>query len=194
MQEYKTEKKFDMVVATDLNWAIGYNNELLTHVKEDMKFFQFVTPSVVIMGRKTSDSLPKKYLSGRTNIIISRSFEDKPTVENIDSSTSIVKLNSIDGVLLYLSNNKSQYKKNIISIIGGRQIYLEFLQRDLIDRVFLTTFYKEFKADTYIPNLFTLGFKYNFGHPWHVVTNYEKPTKASNNDIEFTIHTLIKNN
>ena len=192
MQKYKGEKKFDMVVATDLNWAIGYNNELLTHVKQDIEFFKSITPSVVIMGRKTSDSLPKKYLSGRVNIIISRSYEDKPSTEIIDSCTSIVKLNSIDAVLKYILDNRSQYKRNNISVIGGRQIYLEFLKRDLIDRVFLTTFYKKFEADTYIPNLFTLGFEYNFKHPWHVVTNYENPTKASNNDIEFTIHTLIK--
>ena len=53
----------NLIVAVDENWAIGYNNELLVSIPDDMKFFrETTTGKVVIMGRKTLES------SGRTSI------------------------------------------------------------------------------------------------------------------------------
>ena len=44
----------NLIVAVDENWAIGYNNELLVSIHDDMKFFrETTTGKVVIMGRKT---------------------------------------------------------------------------------------------------------------------------------------------
>lgn len=187
-------KLFDMIVAADLNWGIGVDNRLLTSVKQDMDFFKQITlEHVVIMGRKTADSLPRGYLKGRTNIILSKTYENKIEPEIIDYETSIIKINSINKLLKYL-NTKLLNKKPFI-VIGGRSIYLEFLQRDLIDRVFLTTYLKKFNnVDTYIPDLLTLGFKYNLTNPYHIITGYELPKKAIINgretEMEFTIHTL----
>lgn len=49
------------IVAIDNNYGIGYKGELLCHIKEDLKHFKEVTSkNIVIMGRKTWDSLPKK--------------------------------------------------------------------------------------------------------------------------------------
>ena len=188
-------KLFDMIIATDLNWGIGVDNKLLTFVKQDMEFFKKITlDHVVIMGRKTADSLPSGYLKGRTNIILSKTYENKIEPEIIDYETSIIKINSIDKLLKYLNNTKLLNKKPFI-VIGGRSIYLEFLQRDLIDRVFLTTYLKKFNnVDTYIPDLLTLGFKYDLTNPYHIITGYELPKKAIINgretEMEFTIHTL----
>ena len=59
------------IVAVDNNWGIGYNGNLLEHIPADLKDFkQLTTGQVVIMGRKTWDSLPKKPLPNRLNIII----------------------------------------------------------------------------------------------------------------------------
>lgn len=187
-------KKFDMIVATDLNWGIGYDNKLLVKVSQDMDFFKERTyGSVVVMGRKTSESLPNGYLKNRINIILSQSFNDKVFFHNIDGTTAIVHINSIEKLNEFIiSQNLTRYK---IIIVGGRSIYLEFLQRDLIDRVFLTTFLKKFKyVDTYIPDLYTLGFKYDIKNPNHIITGYEQPQKAiidrKPSNMEFTIHTL----
>ena len=184
-------KKYDMIVATDLNWGIGNKNGLLIHVKQDMKFFKKMTPNVVVMGRKTMESLPNKYLLNRKNVVISRSYEERITTELIvNNTTTLTRVNSIDNAIKYLST--FPYGTSIV-IIGGRQIYLEFLQRDLIDRIFLTTYHKEFKkVDTYIPDLFTIGFKYDPTNLFHVVTGYESITKSLNNNVKFTIHTLVK--
>ncbi len=54
----------NLIVAVDENWAIGYNNELLVSIPDDMKFFrETTTGKVVIMGRKTLESF-----SGRSSI------------------------------------------------------------------------------------------------------------------------------
>ena len=62
------------IVAVDLNWGIGYNGDLLYRIKEDMKRFKMRTMNnVVVMGRKTFESLPNgKPLKNRMNIILSR--------------------------------------------------------------------------------------------------------------------------
>ena len=60
------------IVAVDNNWGIGYNGNLLEHIPEDLKHFKTITTNhTVVMGSKTWDSLPKKPLLNRINIIIS---------------------------------------------------------------------------------------------------------------------------
>ena len=66
------------IVAVDENFGIGSNNELLAHIPEDLKMFKSITEnSTVIMGRKTYDSLPKKPLPNRINIIITTQINKK---------------------------------------------------------------------------------------------------------------------
>ena len=63
----------NLIVAVDRNWSIGFKGSLLYHIKEDMKFFKEKTDGkVVVMGRKTLESLPGgKPLSNRINIVLS---------------------------------------------------------------------------------------------------------------------------
>lgn len=66
---------FNAIVAVDNNWGIGYNGQLLEKLSADMKYFKQRTSGkniAVIMGRKTWDSLPKKPLPNRRNIIVTR--------------------------------------------------------------------------------------------------------------------------
>ena len=62
----------NMIVATDKNWGIGKEGHLLTHLSGDLKYFKERTMGkVVVMGRKTLESLPGgKPLPGRTNIVL----------------------------------------------------------------------------------------------------------------------------
>ena len=51
----------NLIAAVDKNWAIGKNNELLVSIPNDMKMFrQMTTGKVVVMGRKTLESLPNE--------------------------------------------------------------------------------------------------------------------------------------
>ena len=64
----------NLIVAVDENWAIGYNNELLVSIPDDMKFFrETTTGKVIVMGRKTLESFPNGMpLKNRINIVLTR--------------------------------------------------------------------------------------------------------------------------
>ena len=63
------------IVAVDQNWGIGYKGNLLCHLKDDLKRFKQITEdNIVVMGMTTYESLPKKPLSNRTNIVITHQY------------------------------------------------------------------------------------------------------------------------
>ena len=80
----------NLIVAVDKNWGIGKDNNLLVHLKGDMKFFREKTlGKVVVMGRKTLESFPNsKPLKNRVNIVLSRdrnySVEGAQVVADVD--------------------------------------------------------------------------------------------------------------
>ena len=62
-----------LVAVVAANGAIGRDGDLLWHIPEDLRHFKNVTAGgAVIMGRKTWESLPKKPLPGRLNIVMTR--------------------------------------------------------------------------------------------------------------------------
>ena len=128
------------IVAVDNNWGIGYNGELLAHIPEDLKRFKSLTENnVVIMGRKTWDSLPNKPLSNRINYVITR--ESRPSSADV----SFFDMNCI--------KMEMQKKKDYnYFIIGGGEIYKQLLP--YCDRVYITKIYKDYEnVDTYFPNI-----------------------------------------
>ena len=85
------------------------------------------------------------------------------------------------------------YYTNKPVVIGGAQIYKEFLDRKLIDRIYLTIVNKIYEADTFIPDLYKYGFRYDPTHPLNVETGYEEEHISENGKDKFSIRTLIKN-
>ena len=129
------------IVAVDENWGIGYNGDLLEHIPEDLKYFkQLTSGNTIVMGRKTWDSLPKKPLPNRFNIVITsqeRHFEEMTAF--IPFSEAVSRL-------------KHSPKEDDLFIIGGGQIYKELLP--YCDRVYVTKIFKNHnQVDTYFPNL-----------------------------------------
>lgn len=113
-----------LIAACDPNNVIGIDDKIPWYIPDDFKHFKNTTLNhPIIMGRKTWESLPKKPLPNRTNIVIS----SKP-VEGADHHFTDV----IDTL---------EFAKNIsneIFIIGGQTIYeqtIEFADRLLISRV-----------------------------------------------------------
>ena len=127
------------IVAVDNNWGIGYKGELLESIPEDLQNFKLLTlGGTVIMGQNTWDSLPKKPLPGRENIIITYDVhpDDKAFFWSMEDTLDFIKKH-ID---------KNYY------VIGGGTIYKQLLP--LCDRVYLTKIYKSHdNIDTYFPNL-----------------------------------------
>lgn len=136
------------IVAVDNNWGIGYDGELLERIPEDIKYFRELTENnIVIMGRKTWDSLPTQPLPGRTNVVISSKY-------NFEAFSGKGKppliCSNIEHVKEYLGPNYI-YDRDIF-IIGGGSIYEQLLP--YCDTVFLTHIGKDHKnVDTYFPRI-----------------------------------------
>lgn len=136
------------IVAVDSNWGIGYNGDLLESIPADLKHFKEITSGhTIIMGRKTWDSLPKKPLPNRTNIILSREYG---ITFDTDTQIGYMNLKWLYRMLENIDADKEIY------VIGGGQIYKELLS--LCDRIYVTKIYKEHEnVDTYFPNLDAIG-------------------------------------
>ena len=131
-----------LVVAASTNNVIGKNNQLLWHLPNDMKFFKNTTWAMpVIMGRKTFESLGKKPLKGRFNIVVSRS-EDV-----MAESGEIILVSSLDEAIK--KAEETDCKESFV--IGGGEIYREILPK--ADKVYLTRVHSNFEGDTYFPEL-----------------------------------------
>lgn len=132
------------IVCVDENWGIGSNGDLLVHIPEDMKFFKDITMNgMVIMGRKTYDSLPKRPLSNRTNVVITS--EENKTPESAE-----VFYVSMEFAKTYLDTLPKTACERYI--IGGGKIYKELLP--YCDKVYVTKVFHSYdNVDTYFPNI-----------------------------------------
>jgi dihydrofolate reductase len=133
-------KYITIIVAADLNNAIGANGKLPWHLPQDLKFFKNTTWAMpVIMGRKTFESLGKP-LPGRTNIVI--------TQNTSWHQEGVWVANSIENAI----EQAQTLQTNEIFIIGGGTIYASSLP--LVNRVYLTRVYTKIDdADTWFPPL-----------------------------------------
>lgn len=134
-----------LIACLDINKGIGYKQELLFNIKEDMQRFKELTtgnsdvPNIVIMGRRTFQSLPKP-LPNRVNVVLTRNveFSHPPEVFVMDSVEKIV------------NHYRSGVQDRDLFIIGGFEVYNAFLP--YADEVHLTMVDKEAEnVDTYFP-------------------------------------------
>lgn len=125
-------------IARDRNGVIGKDGALPWRLKTDLANFRAVTMGKpVIMGRKTWESLPKKPLVGRTNIVLSRdgSFEPKGAVvcEDFGEALSIAK------------EQAEEDGAPEVCVIGGASLFEIALQR--ARRIYLTEVDAEVDGD-----------------------------------------------
>lgn len=131
-------KQLSIIVAIAKNYAIGKDNKLLWHISDDLKRFkQLTTGNVIIMGKKTYESLPVKPLPNRTSIVITDIADE--TFENC------ITAYSIEDAIAKASAEKENF------IIGGGSIYKQFMQH--VSKLYLTTVDLSFNADTFFPEI-----------------------------------------
>ena len=129
--------KLSAIAAIGQNGELGKDNNLIWHLKGDMKFFKETTLGhTIIMGRKTFESLPK-LLPKRKHIVLSRGNIDIPQVEVYHDIASFLK--------------KYQNSNEEIFNIGGASIYKALL--DYTENIYLTEIDASAEADTYFPKL-----------------------------------------
>ena len=133
---------FSIISAIAKNNAIGKDNDLVFHIKEDMKFFRETTRNhTVIMGKKTWESLPGK-LKERKNLVISHT-----EVEGADGT--------ITDLDKYIEENKESDEE--IFVIGGGSIYKYMLPHSKY--LYLTEVDAEPEADTFFPEFDRKSYK-----------------------------------
>lgn len=134
-----------MIFAVDENWNIGYDGDMLFKISKDLQRFRSLTETnIVIMGRKTFESLPdQKALPNRINIIITRDAEYK--------ADDILVVTSIDE-LFQLLDVINPDNEMVSFVIGGGNIAHQLLQ--YCNYAYITKVLRSFDAtDTLIPNL-----------------------------------------
>jgi dihydrofolate reductase len=140
-----------MIVAVNVNNnGIGYQGNIPWNIPCDLKHFSQITSqssdpekkNVIIMGSRTWDSLPKKPLSQRLNVVITNtrsSIEGAIVCKNIQHSLEFVRENEkfIDKVF----------------IIGGERLYQEALEMNIVTKIYVTRimFTYDVPCDCYFP-------------------------------------------
>jgi dihydrofolate reductase len=121
------------IAAMSLNRVIGNGNQIPWHLPEDFKWFKATTTGhVIVMGRKTFESIGKP-LPNRETIVLSRSAFSHPGVKTI---RSLDELPDIVG-------------DRQVFICGGAQIYEQTLP--LCSELFLTLVKREVQGDAFFP-------------------------------------------
>jgi dihydrofolate reductase len=136
--------KIALIVAMDDDRGIGFEGGIPWTIPEDQKLFKSLTSGhVVIMGRKTYDSLPVKSrpLPARHNVVISR------------SPTQVIETwNSVAQCLKHYREQKNipaAMNHERIWVIGGGEVYAQALP--LADEIYLSRVPGKHGADAHFP-------------------------------------------
>ncbi len=151
-----------LIVCTDNQNGIAKDGKIPWHYPMDMRYFKSITEkninpfdaksrntlnsmNIVVMGRKTYNSLSNKYrpLPNRLNIVLTKNRKYK--------SHGAMVVHHLTDIFDYVDHNN-------IYIIGGKQIYEQCLELSIIDRIYLNTIDHDHKCDiqlnmsTYLSN------------------------------------------
>lgn len=163
------EQEITIIVAAGENNAIGKDNDLIWHLRDDLKRFKSLTSGHhIIMGRKTFESFPKP-LPNRTHIVITRQKKYKVP-------EGVIVVNSLKEAIKAANSDKQPF------IIGGGQIYAQSLE--IASKIELTRVHHSFEnADTFFPEL-----DYS---KWKEINNtFHK--KDEKHDYEFSFITYVR--
>lgn len=159
-----------LIACIDMNNGLGDNNgNLLFNLPKDMKHFKSITSGkIVVMGRKTWESLPKKPLEKRKNYVLSRDNSFNPIGAKV--------VNSINEVL-------ELSKSHDVFVIGGGEIYEQMLPH--ADEMLLTHVHVvDGSARVFFPD-------YDYKE-WKI-TSMTKHKADKQHEHSFTFATYIRN-
>ena len=144
----------DIIIAADKEWNIGKEGKLLANLPTDLKRFKKITEGhVIVMGRKTFDSLPNGPLPNRINVVITSRGDDLPE--------GVFNYNSVEALLedlnqFILNNFATGWFPNFYVIGGGNLIeqMLPYCTQALVTK--MNTVFQD--ADVKMPNLDELAY------------------------------------
>jgi dihydrofolate reductase len=128
------------VVAVARNGVIGRKGKLPWRISSDLKRFKEITlGKPVIMGRKTWESLPRRPLPGRLNIVITRDphYRAEGAVVSASVAEALAQAQQAEG--------------EEVCVIGGSDIFRQMLS--MADRIYLTEVDLAPDGDVHFPPL-----------------------------------------
>jgi len=129
--------QLSVIVAIDANNGIGKDNQLLASISADLKRFKAITSGhTVIMGRNTWESLPKRPLPNRRNVVITSRELDDEGAEVVGSVEAALNVTAADGEVF---------------VMGGASVYNQMMP--YADKLCLTLIHREFEADAFFPQI-----------------------------------------
>ena len=138
-------KEVKLILACTRNGLIGNGSKIPWHFPEDFKHFKEATGGqVVVMGRKTWESLPRKPLINRDNFILSRSMRLDEFAYEMPSVSLFLSLEEA-----FIEWKEKHSTDKHMFIIGGAQIYHEALSKLPVSEILLTIVNGEYTGDTY---------------------------------------------
>lgn len=151
-----------IIVAKGKNNIIGKENKLLWTLPADMQRFRELTDGhVIIMGRKTFESLGK-ILPNRKHIVFTQNPDFKVEDENVEVVHSMLEIKE------YIDNDEENF------VIGGAMIYS--LTMPHVTKMYVTEINKDFEGDTFFPKINTSIWK---------ETRREKGKQDENNKFDY---------
>ena len=151
-----------IIVAKGKNNIIGKENKLLWTLPADMQRFRELTDGhVIIMGRKTFESLGK-ILPNRKHIVFTQNPDFKVDDENVEVVHSMLEIKE------YIDNDEENF------VIGGAMIYS--LTMPHVTKMYVTEINKDFDGDTFFPKINTSIWK---------ETRREKGNQDENNKFDY---------
>lgn len=146
---------FSLIVAVDSQNGIGKNGQLPWHLPADLKHFKTVTTTVrdpkkqnvVLMGRKTWDSIPGKFrpLPGRINVVLSRR-------SGLGLPAGVFSASSFEEAFNILQSNDLKSKWESVFVIGGAEIFANAIQLPECQKLHVTHLKGSFSCDTFFPD------------------------------------------
>ncbi|XP_013191432.1 dihydrofolate reductase [Amyelois transitella] len=149
-----SKTKLNLIAAACENLGIGINGDLPWRLKKEMAYFSSMTSKVrdpakknaVVMGRRTWDCIPSKFLPlpNRVNIVLTRHVDDvKSKVPE-----GVIVVSGLDEAISHIEG-----REDIEStwVIGGSSIYKAALEHKNCGKIYLTEIQKNFECDTFFP-------------------------------------------
>lgn len=144
----------NIILAVDDKYGYSLNDKIPWNYREDLKHFRQKTlNTILIMGKKTWDSIPNKdkFVERRLCFVLSRSFPDSALgYDDWHDFGNYYFLNSYE---LALDICKGKFEYDDIFVIGGKELYMKALQDVNLQNLFVTRVKGDYKCDKTIPEL-----------------------------------------
>ncbi|MBP9719606.1 MAG: dihydrofolate reductase [Candidatus Levybacteria bacterium] len=144
-----------IIVALDEKRGIGKGNDLLFRIPEDFKRMQAITIGhPIIMGRKTYESIGR-VLPKRINIIVTKdtsyNVDGAIVTDSLENALEIGKQKEEERVSLPNTKYQILNTDEEIFIFGGGMLFKEALDKELVDKLYLTLVKGDYHADIFFP-------------------------------------------